>query len=77
MVVDPLLATGSWERAIVWLPAGVVALGIVAAVTILLGRAFVASMREWGHPRLLLAGAVVLVGLVVVLTWLGISLPRE
>jgi hypothetical protein len=77
MVVDLLLATARWERAVVWLPAAVVALGMVAAVTILLGRAFVASMREWGHPRLLVAGAVVLLGLVVVLTWLGISLPRE
>jgi hypothetical protein len=77
MVVDPLLATASWERAIIWLPAAVVGVGMVAAVTILLGRAFAASVREWGHPRLLWAGAVALVGLVIVLTWLGVSLPRE
>jgi hypothetical protein len=77
MVVDPLLAIGRWERVVVWLPALVVGVGLVAAVLILLGRAFTASLREWGHPRLLLAGAIALVAAVVVLTWLGVSLPRE
>lgn len=60
-----------------WLPALVVGLGMVAAVFILLGRAFADSVRDWGHPRLLAAGAVVLLAAVVVLTYLGVSLPRE
>jgi hypothetical protein len=30
---------------------------------ILLGRAFMASVREWGHPRLIAAGAIGLVQL--------------
>jgi hypothetical protein len=77
MVVDLILATGRIEKLIVLLPALVVGFGIVAAVLILLGRAFAASVREWGHPRLLVAGAVTLVAVVVVLTWLGVSLPRE
>jgi hypothetical protein len=77
MVVDLLLATSSWERAIVWLPAGVVGLGMVIACLILLGRAFADSVRYWGHPRLLAAGAVLLVAIVVVLTVLGVELPRE
>ena len=76
MVVD-LLAFSSWERAIVWLPAAVVGVGLVAAVLILLGRAFMVTVRESGHPRWILGGLVALVGAVVVLTWLGVDLPRE
>jgi hypothetical protein len=77
MVVDLLLATSRLERAVVWLPAIVFGVGLVAGVLVLLGRAFADSVREWGHPRLLAAGAVALVGIVVVLTWLGVSLPKE
>jgi hypothetical protein len=75
--VNPVLASIRWETLILWLPALVVGLGIISAVLILLGRAFADSVREWGHPRLLAAGAVALVAVVVVLTWLGVSLPRE
>jgi hypothetical protein len=75
--VNPVLASIRWETLILWLPALVVGLGIISAVLILLGRAFADSVREWGHPRLLAAGAVALVAAVVVLTWLGVSLPRE
>ena len=67
----------SWEKFVIWIPALVVGVGIVGAVLILLGRAFMDSVREWGHPRLLAAGAVALVAIVAVLTWLGVSLPRE
>lgn len=75
--MDLLAAASSWERAIVWLPAGVVGLGMVIACFILLGRAFADSMRDWGHPRWLAVGAVFLVVAVVVLTYLGVELPRE
>ena len=77
MVVDPVVVTSELERIIVLLPAFVVGIGIVAGVTILLGRAFADSVRHWGHPRLLAAGAVALLVVVAVLTWLGVSLPRE
>ena len=56
MVVD-LLAVSSWERAVVWLPAAVVGIGLVAAVLILLGRAFMVTVRESGHPRWVLGPA--------------------
>lgn len=75
--MEPLLATGRWERLVVLLPALVVGAGLVLAVLILLGRAFTDSMRDWGHPRLLVAGGVALLVVVVVLTYLGVSLPRE
>jgi hypothetical protein len=77
IVVEPLLATAHWERLVILLPAIVVGAGLVLAVLILLGRAFADSIRDWGHPRLLFAGGVALLAVVVVLTWLGVSLPRE
>jgi len=77
MVVNLLAAASGWERFVIWLPAIVVGTGLVGAVLILLGRAFAASVRESGHPRWIVAGLVALVGAVVLLTWLGVSLPRE
>jgi uncharacterized membrane protein len=77
MVVNGLLAAVQWEHVVIWLPALVIGAGLVGAVLILLGRAFAASVRESGHPRWIVGGLVALAGLVVVLTWLGISLPRE
>ena len=58
-------------------PVFVIGAGVVAAVLILLGRAFVDSFRDSGHKRLLLVGVVALVGAVVVLTYLGVKLPKE
>jgi hypothetical protein len=77
MVVNVLAATSSWERLVIWLPALVIGTGLVGGVMILLGRAFADTVRESGHPRLIVGGAAVLVGLVLVLTWLGVSLHRE
>jgi hypothetical protein len=71
-----LAATGV-ERWVVLLPALLVGAGLVAGVLILLGRAFVATVRESGHPRLIYAGLLGLVGAVVLLTYLGVELPRE
>ena len=60
-----------------WLPALIVGLGLVGAVLILLGRAFAASVRESGHARLIVSGLAVLGVVIVVLTYLGVELPRE
>jgi hypothetical protein len=72
-----IAAASNWERLVIWLPALVVGIGLVGMVMILLGRAFAASVRESGHPKWIYGGLVALVGVVVVLTWLGVSLPRE
>jgi hypothetical protein len=77
MVVNVLLATSSLTKIVIWLPALIVGTGIVGAVLILLGRAFAATVRESGHPRWVYGGLAALVGVVVVLTYLGVSLPRE
>ena len=72
-----LLAATRWEHLVIWLPALIVGLGLLAGVFILLGRAFAVTVRESSHPRLILGGLVALVGAIVLLTYLGVSLPRE
>ena len=66
-----------WQRLIVLAPAIVISVGLVAAILILLGRAFVETARESGHHRLIYAGLVGLAGVIAFLTYLGIELPRE
>jgi hypothetical protein len=72
-----LLAATNVERWIVLLPALVVGAGLVLGVLILLGRAFAHTVRESGHPRLVIAGLAGIVGAILVLTYLGVQLPRE
>jgi hypothetical protein len=72
-----LVAAASWEHLIVWLPAVIVGIGLVGGVLILLGRAFAATVRESGHPRMIVGGLVALLGVIVLLTYLGVELPRE
>jgi len=77
MVVKPLAAASTWEHTIIWLPAIVLGSGLVLGVMILLGRAFMDTVRESGHPRWIWGGFAVVIVLVGVLTWLGVNLPRE
>jgi hypothetical protein len=70
-------STPHWQRLLILAPVFVIGGGLVAGVLILLGRALVDSIRESGHTRLILAGLVVLCGLVALLTYLGVSLPSE
>jgi hypothetical protein len=72
-----LLAATVVERWIVLAPALVVGAGLVLGVLILLGRAFADSVRESHHPRWIVLGLLGVVGAVVVLTYLGVELPRE
>jgi hypothetical protein len=76
MVVN-VVAASRWEHLVLWLPAAIVGLGLVGAVFILLGRAFAATVRESRHPRLIIGGLVALTGVIVLLTYLGVSLPKE
>jgi hypothetical protein len=72
-----LLAASDVGRWIVLAPALVVGAGLVLGVMILLGRAFATTVRESGHPRLVLGGFGAVLALIVLLTYLGVELPRE
>jgi hypothetical protein len=77
IVVEVLSSASRWERLIVLAPVIVIGVGLVVGVFILLGRGFVATVRESGHPRLVVGGLVALAGVIALLTYLGVELPRE
>jgi hypothetical protein len=66
-----------WQRLIVLTPAFLIGAGLLIGIFLVLGRAMAQNVRESGHPRLFYAGLVALVGVVGVLTYLGVELPRE
>ena len=70
-------ATPEWEKWFVLLPAFVMGGGLILGTLLLLGRALGQSIRESGHTRLLMVGGVVVLVAVVVMTYLGITLPSE
>jgi hypothetical protein len=72
-----MLAESRWERLALLAPVFVIGIGLVAAVLILLGRAFADSIRDVKHKNVLWIGAVAMVLAVVVLTYLGVELPKE
>ena len=72
-----LAATEGWQRLLILAPAIVIGVGLVAAVLILLVRAFMDSVRDMKHKQLLWIGAAALVGVVVLLTYFGVELPKE
>jgi hypothetical protein len=72
-----LAETARWERLLVLAPVFVVGAGLVLAVLILLIRAFIDSVRDVRHKEILWIGGLALVVLVVVLTLLGVDLPKE
>jgi hypothetical protein len=77
MFIVMVAKAAGWERVVVMAPLIVIALGVTAAVFILLGRGLVQSVRESGHPRVIIGALVALAGVIVLLTYLGIELPRE
>ncbi len=75
-VLGMIASAPQWERLAVLAPVYVAGAGLVLAVLILLGRAAADSWRGTRHKRLILAGLVALIGVVMLLTYLGVSLPN-
>jgi hypothetical protein len=71
------VAAETWERIVILAPALVIGAGLVGGVLILLGRAFVYTLRESGHPRLIGVAVAAFVAVIALLTYLGISLPAR
>jgi hypothetical protein len=67
----------SFQRAALLAPVLVIGLGAVAGLVVFWGRIGWDSLRRSRHPRLLAAGALAFVALLVVLTLLGVNLPHE
>jgi hypothetical protein len=75
--MNPVVVASSFSRLVVLLPAFAIGAGLVGAVLILLGRAFADTVREARHPRWIIGGLVALAGAIVLLTYLGVNLPKE
>jgi hypothetical protein len=67
----------SFQRAALLAPVLVIGLGAVAGLIVFWGRIGWDSLRRSRHPRLIAAGALAFVALLVVLTLLGVDLPHE
>ena len=72
-----LVQATDWTRFLYLAPVFVIGIGLIAAVLILLGRAFADSIRDIRHKNILWIGAIAMVVAVVVLTYLGVNLPKE
>jgi hypothetical protein len=67
----------SFQRAILLAPVLVIGVGAAAGLVVFWGRVGFDSLRQSRHPRLIVAGSVAFVALLVVLTFLGVKLPHE
>ncbi len=72
-----MVASTNWGQLLILAPAFIIGGGIFFAAMILLVRAFVQNFRESEHKGLIYAGLVVVLIAGVILTYLGIELPRE
>jgi hypothetical protein len=82
-VIACLVAGTAWalgwpiERAVYLAPVIVVGFAAVAGLLILWGKVALQGLRETKRPRLVLALWVAGIGLLVLLSVLGVELPRE
>ena len=77
VVVTVWLTDLSFQRAALLAPVLVIGVGALAGLVIFWGRTGWESLSRSSHPRLLVAGAVAFIGLLVLLTLLGVNLPHE
>jgi hypothetical protein len=77
VVIAVWLTDLSFERAALLAPVLVIGLGAVAGLVVFWGRIGWDSLKRSRHPRLIAAGALAFVALLVVLTLLGVNLPHE
>lgn len=77
VVVTVWVTDLSFGRAILLAPVLVIGLGAAAGLVVFWGRVGFESLRQSQHPRLIVAGSLFFVAVVVVLTFLGVKLPHE
>jgi hypothetical protein len=67
----------SFQRAALLAPVLVIGLAALAGLVVFWGRVGWDSLRRSRHPRLYVAGGLVFIALLVVLSLLGVNLPHE
>ena len=77
VVVTALLMGWPLERAVYLAPVIVVGFAALLGLLVLWGKVALQHLREARHPRLVLALWIVGIGMLFLLSWLGVELPRE
>jgi hypothetical protein len=77
VVVTVWLTDLSFQRAALLAPVLVIGVGALAGLVIFWGRTGWESLSRSRHPRLLVAGGLAFVAMLVLLTLLGVNLPHE
>ena len=77
VVVAVWITDLSFQRAALLAPVFVIGVAAVAGMVVFWGRVGWDSLQRSRHPRLLVAGGLAFIGLLVVLTLLGVNLPHE
>jgi hypothetical protein len=83
LVIGGLVLAVAWlfelpaDRVVVLAPVIVVVAAVVAGLAVFWFRAAADSLRESKHPRMILGAAAAVLVLGIVLTVLGVELPRE
>jgi hypothetical protein len=83
LVIGGLVLAVGWlfelpaDRVVVLAPVIVVVAAVVAGLAVFWFRAAADSLRESKHPRMILGAAAAVLVLGIVLTVLGVELPRE
>jgi hypothetical protein len=77
VVVAVWITDLSFQRAALLAPVLVIGVGAVAGLAVFWGKIGWDSLRRSRHPRLYVAGGLVFVALLVLLTFLGVNLPHE
>ena len=65
------------ERAVYLAPVIVIGFAALAGLLVLWGKVVAQHLRESRRPRLVLALWVIGIGMLFLLSWLGVELPRE
>ncbi len=77
VVVAVWITDLSFQRAALLAPVLVIGVGAVAGLAVFWGKIGWDSLRRSRHPRLYVAGGLVFVAILVLLTFLGVNLPHE
>jgi hypothetical protein len=77
VAVTALLMGWPLERAVYLAPVIVIGFAAIAGLLVLWGKVVAQHLRESRRPRLVLALWVIGIGMLFLLSWLGVELPRE
>lgn len=77
VAVTALLMGWPLERAVYLAPVIVIGFAALFGLLVLWGKVIVQHLRESRRPRLVLALWLLAIGLIVLLSYLGVELPRE